>query len=230
MGIHHAMAKKKEVYINLLTTKHFSTMKGSLKLFIREDLLSSLPPSHSVLLGFSLVGGRKLLLLLRLDDGVTQSVVLDLVVISGLLVNPLAGALTFDPVVSRSFEITLTHGPDFGTNRLGELSVVSNNKNTTLEVLKGRDKGSEGLSVEIVGRLVETDDVGSSPGSGTEDDLNLLTTGKTSHGVVGNEFGVESSSEYERNILTSNSNVTYPKSSKCFSISLLTKGLIRPNR
>lgn len=176
-------------------------MKGSLKLFITEDFLSSLPSSHSVLLGFSLVGGRKLLLLLRLDDGVTQSVVLDLVVIAGLLVNPLTGALTLNPVVSRSLEMTLTHGPDFGTDGLRELSVVSNNKNTTLEVLKGRDKGGKGLSVEIVGRLVETDDVRSSPGSGTEDNLHLLTTGKTSHGVVGDEFGIESISTRERNIL-----------------------------
>jgi hypothetical protein len=36
---------------------------------------------------------------------------------------------------------------------------VGNDKNTSLEVLEGLDEGGEGLSVEVVGWLVQHDDV-----------------------------------------------------------------------
>ena len=40
-------------------------------------------------------------------------------------------------------------------------------------------------------RLVETDDVRAAPGGSAENDLDLLTARETAHGVVRDEFGVE---------------------------------------
>ncbi|GFZ45382.1 LOW QUALITY PROTEIN: hypothetical protein JCM24511_03108 [Saitozyma sp. JCM 24511] len=87
--------------------------------------------------------------------------------------------------------MTVAHGPDFRADRLGELSVVRDDEDTTLKVLERGDEGGKRLAVEVVGGLVETDDVGSSPGGGTEDDLDLLSTGQTAHRVVRNELGLE---------------------------------------
>jgi hypothetical protein len=70
---------------------------------------------------------------------------------------------------------------------------VSDDEATSLEVLEGLDKGGERTSVQVyvVGRLVKHDDVRSSPGGGSEDDLDLLSSAETSHGVVGGELGLE---------------------------------------
>jgi hypothetical protein len=70
---------------------------------------------------------------------------------------------------------------------------VSDDEATSLEVLEGLDKGGERTSVQVyvVGRLVKHDEVRSSPGGGSEDDLDLLSSGETSHGVVGGELGLE---------------------------------------
>ena len=68
---------------------------------------------------------------------------------------------------------------------------MGNDKHTTLEDLEGADEGSERLAIEVVSRLVHADDVGAAPGGSTEDDLDLLSTGETTHGVVGNELGLE---------------------------------------
>ena len=53
------------------------------------------------------------------------------------------------------------------------------------------NRWAHSLSVEVVGRLVEDDNVRSSPGGGTEDDLDLLTARETAHGVVRHELGFE---------------------------------------
>ena len=39
------------------------------------------------------------------------------------------------------------------------------------------------------GRLIETDDVGTTPCSSTKDNLDFLTTGETTHSVVRDELG-----------------------------------------
>lgn len=48
------------------------------ELIFREHLLATLATGHAVLLGLAELGGRLLLLLLGLDDGVSEGVVLDL--------------------------------------------------------------------------------------------------------------------------------------------------------
>jgi hypothetical protein len=99
--------------------------------------------------------------------------------------------LTFDPVVTRSGKVTVSHGPNFGTDGLGELSVVSNDENTSLEGLEGGNEGGERFTIEVVGRFVENDDVRTTPGGGSENDLDLLSSRETTHGVVGGELGLE---------------------------------------
>lgn len=178
-------------YLEIYVEKAANIDVRVLELLIRVDLLTSLPPCHSVLLGFSELGGRLLLLLLNFSNGVTQGIVFNFVVVATLLVNSSASALSLDPIVARSNKLTVAHGPDFRTDRLGELSVVCNDQDTTFEVLESGDKGSERFTVEVVGRLVQTDNVGSSPCSGTEDDLDLLSTGQTTHRVVRDELGFE---------------------------------------
>lgn len=93
--------------------------------------------------------------------------------------------------VTRSLEVTVVHGPDLRTDGLRELSVVGNDKHSSLEVLQGLDQGSKRLSVQVVSGLIQHDDVGSSPGGSSQNDLDLLSSGKTSHGVVGGELSLK---------------------------------------
>jgi hypothetical protein len=80
---------------------------------------------------------------------------------------------------------------------------VGDDEDTSLEGLEGGDEGSERLAVEVVGRLVEDDDVGTTPGSGGENDLDLLSSRETTHGVVGGELGLETEvGEVSLNLLT----------------------------
>lgn len=117
-----------------------------------------------------------------------------------LLVDTGARALTFDlsgcklrlpsiprhthPVVARRLEVAVSHRPDLGADRLGELAVVRDDEDTTLVRLEGGDQRGERFSIEVVGRLVEDNDVRSAPGRRGEDDLDLLTAGEAAHGVV----------------------------------------------
>jgi len=145
---------------------------------------------HSLLLRLSCLGRSDLLDLLGSIDLVTHGIE-DVLLLILLGVDTSSSSLSLDPVVSRSGKVTVSHSPDFGTDGLGELSVVSDDEYTSLEGLERRDKGGERLSVQVVGRFIEDDNVGSSPGSGSENDLDLLSSGKTTHGVVGSEFGFE---------------------------------------
>jgi hypothetical protein len=85
---------------------------------------------------------------------------------------------------------------------------VGDDEDTSLEGLESLDEGSERFTIEVVwgrglamnngsdhrkltSRLIQADDVGTTPCSSAEDDLDLLTTRETTHGVVGDELGVE---------------------------------------
>jgi hypothetical protein len=91
---------------------------------------------------------------------------------------------------------------------LGEVAVVRDDEDTTLEDLEGSDERGERLAVEVVcryvsafgdgterrartRRLVHADDVRATPCSSAEHDLDLLATGETAHGVVRDELGLE---------------------------------------
>lgn len=82
-------------------------------------------------------------------------------------------------------------GPDFLSQVLGELGVVSDDDDTTLELLDGLGQGTERVTVKVVGRLVEDDQVRSLPRASSQDDLDTLTTGQTLHTRVGNQLSVK---------------------------------------
>lgn len=146
-----------------------------------------------------------------------------------LLVDTRARALTLDPVVAGGGQVTVLHRPDFRADRLGELAVlqvrtrtksaigrpreeregkdrgthVGDDEDTALVLLERRDERSERLAVEVVGRLVENDDVRATPGRGGKDDLDLLTTGETAHRVVRSELRLKTKiGEMLLNLLT----------------------------
>ena len=127
--------------------KYVCFLNSSLELIV-GDLFTTLLAGHTLLLEFTSLGGSKLLSLLGLDL-VTHGIVL-ILVLSSLLVDTGSRALTLNPVVAGSLETTITHSPDFGTERLGEVTVVGNDEHTTLELLESLDKSSQRLTIEIV--------------------------------------------------------------------------------
>jgi len=70
---------------------------------------------------------------------------------------------------------TVVDGPDFLSQVLSELTGVSNDDNTTLERLNSLGQSTQGVTVQVVGRLVKNDDVGTLPRASGQDDLDTLT-------------------------------------------------------
>lgn len=93
--------------------------------------------------------------------------------------------------MSRRSHLTVNDGPDFLGEILGELGGVSNDDNTTLEGLDSLGKSTKGVTVQVVGRLIEDDQMRTLPRAGGEDDLNTLATGETQHAGVRDELGIE---------------------------------------
>ncbi|GFF58995.1 hypothetical protein IFM46972_11263 [Aspergillus udagawae] len=91
------------------------------------------------------------------------------------------GALTLNPVVAGRSHLAVHDSPDFLGQVLGELTGVGNDNDTTLERLESLGQGTQRVTVEVVGGLVEDDDVRTLPRAGGEDDLDTLTTGETAH-------------------------------------------------
>ncbi|KUI63666.1 hypothetical protein VM1G_12020 [Cytospora mali] len=108
-----------------------------------------------------------------------------------LLVESRTTALTLNPVVSGRRHLTVKDGPDFLSKILGELGVVSNDDDTTLELLDGLRQGTERVTIQVVGGLVKDDQVRSLPRASSQDDLDTLTTRQTLHARVGNQLIVK---------------------------------------
>ncbi|KAH3668883.1 hypothetical protein OGAPHI_002638 [Ogataea philodendri] len=133
----------------------------------------------------------KLSLLLGSSNLVTHSIELVFLVVV-LLLESWTSTLTLDPVVSRWSHLTVNNSPHFLSQVLGELGRVSNDDNTTLERLQGLRQSSKRVSVQVVGWLVQNDQVRSLPGTSSQDQLNLLTTRQTSNSGVGHQFSIQS--------------------------------------
>lgn len=99
--------------------------------------------------------------------------------------------LALDPVVAGRSHATVLNSPDFLGELLGELGGVSDDDDTTLEGLDGLGESTKGVTVEVVGGLVEDDQVGALPRAGGENDLDTLTSGETTHAGVGDKLGVD---------------------------------------
>ncbi|CAG9977931.1 unnamed protein product [Clonostachys byssicola] len=129
-------------------------------------------------------------LLLGGNNLVTHGIELLLLVITVLLETG-TGTLAGHPVVSGRSHLTVHDGPDFLSKILSELSGVSDDDDTTLELLQGLGQGTEGVTVQIVGRLVKDDQVRSLPRAGGKDSLDTLATRQTTHAGVRDELSVQ---------------------------------------
>ena len=131
--------------------------------------------------------GKLLLLALNLGD-VTGGIghlgnlllVVDLLI---LLKHPVG--------ITLGLKVAGVHDPGLGAELLAELVVVGNDDNATVEGLDGAGEGTEGLAIEVIGGLVEDEDMGLVPHSSGKDDLDLLSSREGRHTVVGTEFTVE---------------------------------------
>ena len=153
------------------------------------DLLTPLFPCNALFLELPLFRRGELFGLLVVD--LVAHGVVCVLFLTSTLVDASARALALNPVVARRFEAAVTHRPHFLAQRLGEVTVMGDDEDTTFEHLQCLNKGSERLTIEVVGGLVEAHDVGTTPCCGTEDNLDFLTTRETPHGVVGDELRLE---------------------------------------
>ncbi|TLS26533.1 hypothetical protein PpBr36_04202 [Pyricularia pennisetigena] len=162
----------------------------SLLVLVAENLLTTLPPGHTLLLLLTGLCAGKLLSLLGADNLVAHGVELLLLL---ALVGLEAGtrALALHPVVAGRCHLSVNDSPDFLSQVLGELRRVSDDDDTTLELLERLGQGTKRVTVQVVGRLVEDDQVRTLPRAGGKDDLDTLTTGQTTHARVGNQLGIE---------------------------------------
>lgn len=71
--------------------------------------------------------------------------------------------------------------PQTGTDGLQHGDVVGNHEDAALELVEGPRQGVHGLDIEVVGRLVEDEDVGLGEGEAGERHAGLLTTGQHGH-------------------------------------------------
>ena len=93
--------------------------------------------------------------------------------------------------MSRWGHLSVNNSPDLLSDVLGELSRVSNNDNTTLEVDESLGESTKRVTVQVVSWLVKNDQVRTLPRAGREDDLDTLSSGETQHAGVGNKLGIK---------------------------------------
>lgn len=163
--------------------------KPALFLVRGEDLLAALASRHAILLLLAQLGRRQLSLLLRRSDLVAEGIELLLLLL--LALEARSGALALHPVVAGRRHLAVDDGPDLLGEILGELGRVRDDDDTALEGLQRLGERAEGVAVEVVGRLVEDDQVRTLPRAGRKHDLDTLATGETQHAGVGNELGIE---------------------------------------
>lgn len=131
----------------------------------------------------------ELLLLLRSLNLISHRV--EFLLLLTLLLQTRSGTLSLNPVVTRGSHLAVHDSPDFLSKVLGELGGVSNDDDTTLERLDGLGKGTERVTVKVVGGLVEDDQVRTLPRASGENDLDTLTTRQTAHARVRNQLSIE---------------------------------------
>merc|ERR1719464_1435901 len=141
-----------------------------LLLKILDRLLGVLRAECHVLLDVDLVAGA------------VVDVLLDLV--AGVLLPPFRDGLSLDS------EVATLHDPLLRGNVLTELLVVRNDQHTAVVVLDGKHQGSETISVQIVGGLIENEDVRVLPHGGGQDDLDLHAAAELVDLGVGSGLGV----------------------------------------
>ncbi|PTD06759.1 hypothetical protein FCULG_00006734 [Fusarium culmorum] len=117
-------------------------------ILVTEHLLTTLSAGHTLLLLLSRLRRAQLDLLLGGDNLVTHGVEL-LLLITVVSLETGTSTLTLNPVVAGRSHLAVHDGPDLLSQVLGELSRVSNDDDTTLELLQGLGKSTERVTVKI---------------------------------------------------------------------------------
>ena len=95
-------------------------------------------------------------------------------------------------VAGSAGDLAVDDPPLLRAERGDELLVMGDDNDTTLELADGVRETTKGLAIEVIGRLVEDEEMGVVPHGAGDDDLDLLTTGHTTNLVVLSELGVHS--------------------------------------
>mmetsp|Transcript_50721 Transcript_50721/g.151798 ORF Transcript_50721/g.151798 Transcript_50721/m.151798 type:complete len:375 (-) Transcript_50721:1777-2901(-) len=161
----------------VLHLPHLLIRQGLLLLAILELLLE-------VLDGLLRILGAQLHVLL--DVNLVSRAVVHLIrsLVAFLLVLLLLHGLALDA------QVTALHDPLFGGHVVAELLVVRDDQDTALVVLDGEDQSTEALPVQVVGRLVQDQDVGVLPHGGSQDNLHLHTSAELVDLRVARRLGV----------------------------------------
>merc|ERR1719240_731212 len=93
------------------------------------------------------------------------------------------------PQTACARELALLHDPLLLAHTVGELHVVADDHHAALEVFQPLDKGAQAITVEVVGRLIQDDDVGVLPAGCADHDLDPLAVGKRGERLVAGAFG-----------------------------------------
>jgi len=152
---------------------------------VRDLLTTLLGSSTTLLLLLELLAGQLAGRLDLLD--VTEGIDLDLLLLHDNLLQVLLSV-----VVAGDNELTSIDRPLLNSDSVSELAVVGNNDHSTTKVLDGQGQSSERVTIQVVGGLVQDQQMGVEPHGGGKDDLDLLTTGKTANTAVGGELGIKS--------------------------------------
>mmetsp|Transcript_92680 Transcript_92680/g.267637 ORF Transcript_92680/g.267637 Transcript_92680/m.267637 type:complete len:737 (+) Transcript_92680:19-2229(+) len=165
-------------------------LKGQL-LLVRIKSLSILNLGLDLLDEHLLFLLRKLLLFLLDFDLVSGSIrhfcqLLLILNLSVLLQHPVS--------ISLSLKVTGVHDPCFRTKLGNEFVVVRNDDNSSLEILNCSSKSSQTLTVKVVGRFVQNDNVRLHPHGSGQNNLDFLSSRKSRHTVVRSEFTVKTAS------------------------------------
>jgi len=155
-----------------------------LLLGVRDLLTTLLGSSATLLLVLELLTGQLAGRLDLLD--VTESIDLDLLLLHDDLLQVLLGV-----VVTGDGQDTSDNGPLLDSDLISELAVVGNNDNSTTELLDGQGQSTKGVTIQVVGGLVQDQQMGVKPHGGGKDDLDLLSSGETLDAGVGSELGIE---------------------------------------
>mmetsp|Transcript_21178 Transcript_21178/g.43570 ORF Transcript_21178/g.43570 Transcript_21178/m.43570 type:complete len:219 (+) Transcript_21178:47-703(+) len=105
-----------------------------------------------------------------------------------LLISDLSILLKHPISITLSLKVTRIHNPSLRTKFRNEFVVVRNDNDTSVECINGMSKSSQRFTIKVVRGFVKNDDVRLHPHGSSDDDLNLLSSGKSRHTVVGSEF------------------------------------------
>jgi len=88
-------------------------------------------------------------------------------------------------ITLESLDLLLVDDVEAITESTQEVLVVTNHHETAFEVVKTDDQGVDGIVIQMIGRLIEHENMRSLPGDNGKGDTRLLSTGEQVHRAQG---------------------------------------------